>query len=310
MKKIQLLLTLPALTFLTASVSGQAGDVGIQPERPDAQRDGYGQWLDEEGFVIPGPKTADFVDSDRDQIDDRLQVAPGEPTGKRRPDRDTLQEPGKPTRPDVGGGDSTDSPKPERPERPARPELNTELKDKLASYKEENDKLRSELKTQLKALSQPTREEIRQVTKAFQAANKDRIDQQKQLATEIKDGLKGARPERPTKPAISDAVSSQMDELRKQHGEIQKAAEESKRVLKETLADATKEERKQLIDQFREDQKKLHEELKGVQRQIRETLESARPSLSTEAGVERRERRRPPTRDDVRKTGDRRTSGR
>jgi len=310
MKKIQLLLTLPVITWFSTNVSGQAGDVGILPERPDAKRDGYGTWLDEEGYIIPGPKTKDFVDTDRDQVDDRLQSAPGEPGGKPRPDRDTLQKPDGPTRPDLGGGDSSDAPKPARPERPARPELNAELKDKLASYKEENDKLRSKLKTQLKALSKPTREEIRQVTQAFQAANKERLDQQKQLAAEIKDGLKVSRPERPAKPAVSDLVSSQMDELRKQHSEIQKAAEESKRVLKETLADATKEERKQLLDQFREEQKQLHEELKGVQRQIRETLESARPSLSTEAGAERPERRRPPSRDDVRKTGDRRTSGR
>ena len=38
----------------------------------------FGQWLDNDGFVTPGPKIKNWIDSDKDRIDDRLQA--GNPT--------------------------------------------------------------------------------------------------------------------------------------------------------------------------------------------------------------------------------------
>jgi DNA repair exonuclease SbcCD ATPase subunit len=194
------------------------------------------------------------------------------------------------------GGD-TDVDAPERPERPARTELTVALKDKLSSYKAEHDSLRNELKALIKQLNRPTREKIREITKKFEADNQTRIQAQKELAHEIKTGLKEARPERPAKPQISDeTIKLKVDLLRKQHKEINEAVKESTIELKTQLETATREQRKELLDAFREDQKKLHQDLKNIQRQIREALQ---PAITASTSGVRTNNRRPPSRDDV-----------
>ena len=70
---------------------------------PDRERL-FGQWLDNEGFVTPGPKIKNWIDSDKDRIDDRLQAGAGQPAGKPRPELETggpdprpeVEKPGKP----------------------------------------------------------------------------------------------------------------------------------------------------------------------------------------------------------------------
>lgn len=193
------------------------------------------------------------------------------------------------------GGD-TDADAPERPERPARTELSPDLKDKLSSYKEEHDSLRNELKALIKQLNKPNREKIREITKKFEVDNLSRIQAQKDLAKEIKTGLKEARPERPAKPQISPEMKLKVDLLRKQHKEINNAVAESTKELKTQLQIATREQRKELLDAFREDQKKLHQDLKNIQRQIRETLQ---PAITASTSGVRTNNRRPPSRDDV-----------
>jgi len=210
-----------------------------------------------------------------------------------------------PTLPPPPGGDS-DATAPERPERPARTELTSDLKDKLSNYKEEHDSLRNELKALIKELKKPTREKIREITKKFEADNLTRLQAQKELAREIKTGLKEARPERPAKPQISTEIKTKVELLRKQHGEINKAVAESTKELKIQLQTATREQRKELLDAFREDQQKLHQDLKNIQRQIREALQ---PTITASGTGVRINTRRPPSRDGV-ATGDRRQSDR
>jgi len=302
MKTTQLILAAILSCSLSLPVIAQKTDKPDRPEKPQKNRGEYGLWLDDDGFVIPGPKTADFIDTDRDQIDDRRQSAPGTPAGKERPEKEV-------DRPHFG---TKPIPAPSKPDisqgsRPSRPELSTELKDQLASYKKENEALRQELKAKLKNLKKPTREEIRKITQAFQRDNEDRLEAQKQLATQIKDSLQSARPSRPEKPSVPKEISDKMKTLREKHKTIEELVLAGKRELKAQLATASLEERKELLDSFREDQKKLHEDLKSVQRQIRETFHS---NASSQGASIRSETRRPPSRQDIQKTDVRRSRDR
>ena len=195
---------------------------------------------------------------------------------------------------------------PTRPKRPARPELATELKTKLDSYKQEHEALRKALKERLAKIENPTREKIRRITNEFKANHAAKFQAQKALATQINEGLKTARPERPAKPEVSDQVKTQVKSLQTQHKEIHQSIQASKAALKTALQDATREERKQLLDNFRQDQKELHEQMKGIQRQIRETMAAC--FFPTAASDTRTELRRPPTRTEVQEA--RRTSDR
>ena len=205
------------------------------------------------------------------------------------------------------GGDSADNvPDVIPPERPARPELTSDLKDKLSTYQQVHDALRDELKALIKAEEKPTREKIREITLKFEADNQDRLEQQKQLAREIKAGLQDSRPTRPSKPEVSDRIKTKINLLRVQHDSIQQTVAASKQALKTQLESATTEQRKEILDTFRQEQKQLHDELKNIQRQIRETL---LPALDATSSTTRPERRQPPTREEV-DTGDRRTTDR
>ena len=53
----------------------------------------FGQWLDNDGFVTPGPKIENWIDSDKDRIDDRLQAGAGKPAGKPRPEVEQPERP-------------------------------------------------------------------------------------------------------------------------------------------------------------------------------------------------------------------------
>jgi uncharacterized phage infection (PIP) family protein YhgE len=270
-------------------------------------------WLDKEGFITDGPKIENWIDSDGDRIDDRLQKGPGLPVGQKRPGKPKPKprpKPPQPKKPTLGGNSDDKAEgkpeRPERPQRPARPELSDDVKSKLDAYKKESDDLRKALKDQLKALKNPTRDQIKKITKGFQEAQKDRIDAQKELSSQIKDGLKAARPERPAKPVIPDAVN----DLRKQHDETLKQVSEAKKALMQKLSAGklSKEDHKALLDGFREGQKKLQEDMKSIQRQIREAIE--KPTGDATDSKERVDRRPPPRPKPAPKTDDRRPTGR
>ena len=121
------------------------------------------------------------------------------PKGENRPQKPKSRPlPPKPTKPGIADGNKTDDssngrPEVKRPARPARPELSDDLKGQLDSYKKEHDDLRKSLHEKLKALKNPTRDQVKKITKEFQEANKDRYEAQKELAKSLKDGLKAAR---------------------------------------------------------------------------------------------------------------------
>ncbi|GEM_PF-1332143 len=278
-------------------------------DKPDRKL--FGTWLDKEGFITDGPKIENWIDSDGDSIDDRKQKGPGLPVGQERPAKPKPRpKPPQPKKPTLGGksDDKSEgkSERPERPQRPARPELSDDVKSKLDAYKKESDELRKALKGQLKALKNPTRDQIKKITKDFQEAQKSRIDAQKELSSQIKDGLKAARPERPAKPVIPEAVNN----LRKQHDETLKQVSEAKKALMQKLAAGklSKEDHKALLDDFREGQKKLQEDMKSIQRQIREAIE--KPAGDVADNKERVDRRPPPRPKPAPKTDDRRPTGR
>jgi hypothetical protein len=412
MKILKHLIAAMAIIGLSTSVVAQRvakPDLPDRPEKPVVDKGPFGAWLDKEGFIIPGPKIKNWIDTDGDRIDDRMQKGPGTPVGKPRPEivlpkPEPRPKPGKPgdggEKPETGGPDPKPEPRPfppkpgkpgeggekpgkpgeggvkpgkpgeggekpgkpgeggekpgkpgeggvkpgkpgeggekpkprpkppqpkkptlggssddkaegkperpERPQRPARPELSDDVKSKLDAYKKESDDLRKALKDQLKALKNPTRDQIKKITKGFQEAQKDRIDAQKELSSQIKDGLKAARPERPAKPVVPDAVN----DLRKQHDETLKQVSEAKKALMQKLSAGklSREDHKALLDGFREGQKKLQEDMKSIQRQIREAIE--KPTGDAADAKERVDRRPPPRPKPAPKTDDRRPTGR
>ena len=308
---VSIIAGLNQLTFALPSAKPNKSD----PKVEKSSRSEYGKWLDDDGFIVPGPKTRDFVDVDQDAIDDRLQSAPGKPAGRYRPDKGDLKDksqPNKPTIPPTGDSSGGNGGKPGlgRPDKPSRPSLSSDLKDQLSLYKSESEALRAELKAELNKLSKPTREQIRQLTAQFKEENKERLAKQKELADAIKSELSKVRPSRPAKPSISKDVSDKMVLLRKEHDSLKASVTESKQELKAQLANASIEEREALLGTFRDDQKRLHEDIKNVQRKIRELMSSSLVSGDRAASGIRDKHRRPPSREDVPKTGERRNSDR
>jgi len=253
-------------------------DVFPKPEKPAVNKELFGQWLDDDGYVTDGPKIRNWVDSDRDRVDDRFQVGPGKPAGKKRPEvgkpkprpEPRPNKPTKPTKPTAGNEGEGKPSKPVRPTKPVRPELSDDVKVKLDSYKEEKDRLHKELKAVLKKLKNPTRKDVKEAVSTFHKENKDRVDAHKELGKEIKTGLVQNRPERPKKPVVPEAVK----ELHKVQIEIQKKIGVNHRELmtklkagRETLGAS---DRKELFDNFKENQSSLHEELKSIQKQLRD----------------------------------------
>jgi hypothetical protein len=202
------------------------------------------------------PALGQDTPTDADQEKEQDVRKPGRP-GPKKPGKPSGKKPGKP-----------DNDKPERPERPERPEIPDELKAKMEVYKKESQALRQELKAAIGKIEKPTREQISEATSAFRVANKDRYESQKGLIVDIRDGLKALRPERPEKPELSDEAKA----LREKHAALLKSMGENKKNLREALAKATENERKELLDNFREQQEKLSAELKALHKEIRESI--------------------------------------
>ena len=79
-------------SVLVALSMGLGSITFANDKAPDRERL-FGQWLDNEGFVTPGPKIQNWIDSDKDRIDDRLQAGAGEPAGKARPEVELPERP-------------------------------------------------------------------------------------------------------------------------------------------------------------------------------------------------------------------------
>ncbi len=262
----------------------------VFPPRPP-EKEKFGIWLDQDGFIIPGPKTADYIDTDGDRIDDRLQCKPGAPAGKLRP-----QKPGgkpetggpdpKPEKPgeggakpggQLGGGERPKPPAPIRPILPPRPKIPEELTTKMDAYKEAQDVLRGELKAKIEALGDDaSKADIKSAAETFKSDNQDRIDAQLAAAKEIHEGLKANRPkhdkgERPEPPA---AVKEKADAMKGLHQLLGKARQD----LHESLKNASEEERESMIVSFKDAQKEHHQQLKQAKKDLREAIRDNAPT--------------------------------
>lgn len=295
MKKLIITLLLLAFSSATAQQKRPFLPKPSLPEKPAVTKENFGQWLDKDGFITDGPKIKNWIDSDRDRIDDRFQPGPGKPAGKKRPEVEKPRpepkprpiKPKKPTKPTSSEGKPS---KPERPTKPARPELSQELKEKMESYKEEKDKLHKELKEVIKKLEKPSREKVKEAVAAFHKNNKNRFDAHKDLAKSIKEGLVQNRPDRPKKPEVSPEVKV----LHKSHADKLKELHESKKKLMTSLKNTKGEERKKMLDSFREEQRSLHNELKNIQKQLRDQIAAHKGDSARDAEDKRVERHPPP----------------
>ena len=77
-------------------------------------RNRYGERIGDDGYLRSGIGTADFIDSDRDGIDDRHQAGPGQPRAGSNPDGSPIF---------GGGGDNPNSPMNNRPVADYNPNL-------------------------------------------------------------------------------------------------------------------------------------------------------------------------------------------
>jgi len=72
-------------------------------------RNRYGERIGDDGYLRSGIGTADFIDSDRDGIDDRHQAGPGQPKAGSNPDGNPIFGGGDGNPPPLGGGNNADA---------------------------------------------------------------------------------------------------------------------------------------------------------------------------------------------------------
>lgn len=240
-----------------------------KPQKPVVDKDQFGQWLDKDGYVTEGPKIKNWIDTDRDRIDDRLQPGPGKPSGKKRPVVGKPEpRPGKPKppKPGVKPGEPN-KPTPEKPTRPTRPEPPEDVKANMDTYKEQQQQLQKALRSKIEQLGKkPSKEAIRKVVTQFQEDNANIIDSQKQLGREIHEWNKQNRPTRPERPKPTAEVTLAIEHLKSK----QNALAESRKKLLEDLKDTNKQEREALLKEYKLSQQKHLDELKEASKALRE----------------------------------------
>jgi len=84
-------------------------DTGQENFYKDLQGNRYGERIGEDGYLIKGPFTLDSIDTDRDGIDDRHQVGPGQPRIGVNPDSPIFGGGGGGNPPPLGGGNNADA---------------------------------------------------------------------------------------------------------------------------------------------------------------------------------------------------------
>jgi len=72
-------------------------------------RNRYGERIGDDGYLRSGIGTTDFIDSDRDGIDDRHQAGPGQPKAGSNPDGNPIFGGGDGNPPPLGGGNNADA---------------------------------------------------------------------------------------------------------------------------------------------------------------------------------------------------------
>ena len=267
------------ITFSILGLSSLCFAVSPPDKRPPPPKDGFGIWLDKDGFIKPGIHIKNLVDTDKDGIDDRFQPEAGAPAGKPRPQKpgggkgdgkDDGKGDGKGDGKETGGPNVHPKPPP-RPHHPPRPKLSDDLQDKVDLYKIAQDALRKALKTEIDALGDDaTREEIKAVAEEFKDTHKEDIEAQIAAGKALHAEIKANRPEREKieRPEPPAEVKAAAEALRAKHKELDQARHQ----LHKNLKDASDEERKEQIAAFKESQKEHHAELKEAKKALREAI--------------------------------------
>jgi len=251
----------------------------VQVEKPAVEKPEkglFGQWLDKDGYVTDGPKIKNWVDSDKDRVDDRFQAGPGKPAGKKRP------EVGKP-KPDL------------QPE--VIPQLN---KDFRKPKKEDSEK-------EISLDKAP--EEVRQAVMNFIKTNGGKIEE---VSVEKEDGEliyeveidapngveyeleisakgkiikeereekrkskkpKAKKPERPARPEVSDEIKDKLDSYKKEKKAL---GDELKKAIKD-LEKPSRKAVKELVEVFHATHKVRFDAQKELGNAIKEGLAQNRP---------------------------------
>ena len=163
-------------------------------------------------------------------------------------------------------GDGSNIPPIDRPDI-----LPEDLRDLIQSYREEKHALRSELRTILDQLVDPTRDAIHVAIDAFREDNADRIADQREVALQIRDQLRelrGDRPARPDRDPLPPEIQEQRDDFRAARQDLRTA----RRQLFNDIKNLTDEERHAAIDDFRELHQQDLQELKDLRREIRDAV--------------------------------------
>jgi hemoglobin-like flavoprotein len=246
------------------------------PEKPEIVKGLFGQWLDKDGYITDGPKIKNWVDSDRDRIDDRFQAGPGKPAGKKHP------EVGKP-KPDL------------------QPEVIPQLdKDFRKPKKEDSEK-------EISLDKAP--EEVRQAVMNFIKTNGGKIEE---VSVEKEDGEliyeveidapngveyeleisakgkiikeereekrkskkpKAEKPERPARPEVSDEIKDKLDSYKKEKKAL---GDELKKAIKD-LEKPSRKAVKELMEVFHTTHKVRFDAQKELGNAIKEGLAQNRP---------------------------------
>ena len=128
------------------------------------------------------------------------------------------------------------------------------------------DRTKPKLPSELKAQAEAIHEQVK--------AGELTREQAKQEINQLLEDNKPTRPSKPNRPALPEEIKTQIAELKDKQQEMALAKKE----LRESLKDASKEEREQLIDQFKQANKEQHQTIKQqareIKKQIRETVET------------------------------------
>ena len=149
--------------------------------------------------------------------------------------------------------------------------LPEELREKIHEYRQEKHALRSELRALIDDLTDPTREQVQETVAAFREDHEDRIAAQRDLAREIREGLRDVRDDRPPRPR-PDELPDAIKDLRNQFHDNQQDLRDERRTFIDSLGDLTEEQREAAIEQFREDHRAALQEQKDLRRQIRDAI--------------------------------------
>ena len=240
-----------------------------RPQKPD--KDHFGIWLDEKGFVKPGPKILNWIDTDKDKIDDRFQAGPGKPAGKRRPD------------------DFKPAPKPEpKPDRPIKPSpfpehwgnppdrQTRDLVQLPGKFGKGSSTLADWIKNNLKRDKEEGNGKKPKPPRPTKPTRKDKE------STGEKEKGKLERPERPARPEVPEELKTKVESYKEEkealHQGLRKAIGDIQKIYSDKGGNKlTRGAVQRIIKTFNEENKERLEAQKTLAKEIKSGFEANRP---------------------------------